>query len=110
MARGEGMGGARRGRILVAAVAALVTMLALTSSAAASPHVRTGTPRGIIPHHKGGTAFIGQFQYPQPSLQYYGGPVLRTNETFAIFWDPAGRFSQSYRDLIVRYLQDVAAD
>src|SRR4051812_10932863 len=49
-------------------------------------------------------------QTPQPSVQYWGGPVLRTNETFVVFWDPNGQLSQSYRDLVVRYFQDVAAD
>jgi PKD repeat protein len=86
-----------------------LVLLAAAPLSAAAP-VRAGKPGGIVPHHKG-TMTVGAFtQFPQASLQYYGGPVLRTNETFAIFWDPAGKLSQSYRDLVVRYLQDVAAD
>ena len=49
-------------------------------------------------------------QFPQGSVQYWGGPVLRTNETFVVFWDPAGQLDQAYRDLVVRYFSDVAAD
>ncbi|MDT4915346.1 MAG: hypothetical protein QOH89_46 [Pseudonocardiales bacterium] len=52
----------------------------------------------------------GAVQFPQPLVQYWGGPVLRTNETFVVFWDPTGALSQSYRDLVVRYFQDVAVD
>jgi hypothetical protein len=49
-------------------------------------------------------------QFGQPLIEYWGGPVLRTNETFVVFWDAAGQLSQSYRDLVVRYFTDVAAD
>ena len=74
------------------------------------PSVQTGKPHGVVPHRKA-SALPTTFQLsPDVPLVYRGGPVLRTNETFAIFWDPEGRLSQSYRDLVVRYLQDVAAD
>jgi hypothetical protein len=92
----------------VAATAVAAAALVATS-ATASP-VQTGKARGFVPHHK--SAFPpASFQLsPDSSLQYFGGPVLRTNETFAIFWDPAGRLSASYRDLVIRYLKDIAAD
>src|SRR5690349_24395271 len=39
---------------------------------------------------------------------YWGGPVVLANHrTHAIFWGTG--FSQSYKNLIVRFLQDVAA-
>jgi PKD repeat protein len=41
-------------------------------------------------------------------LPYWGGPVLRTNETFVIFRDPDGALSPGYRDLVLRYFADVA--
>ena len=44
-------------------------------------------------------------------LIYHGGPVMRTNKTFAIYWVPSGRSMVSgYRSTIDRYLHDVAAD
>jgi PKD repeat protein len=91
-------------------IVGVVLALVATAPAAAAAPVRAGKPGGIVRHHKG-TTFFGNFtQFPQGSLEYYGGPVLRTNQTYAIFWDPAGKLSQPYRDLVVRYLQDVAAD
>ena len=58
--------------------------------------------------HRGGVE--GGFPNPQPMLQYFGGPVLHSHETFAVFWDPAGELPQSYRDLVTRFLGDVAAE
>jgi hypothetical protein len=88
----------------------LALVFAYAVPAGATPAVRTGSPRGVVTHHKG-TSTVGFHYYlPQPSLQYYGGPVLRQNDTFVLFWDPAGRLSQTYRDLVVRYFEDVAAD
>src|SRR5215471_20906539 len=97
---------ARRSMLLIVVVLlALVT----TSPVSADAPVQAGKPAGVVRHHK--STIVGSFaQFPQPSLQYYGGPVLRTNQTYAIFWDPAGKLSQSYRNLVVQYLQDVAAD
>jgi len=44
------------------------------------------------------------------NLLYNGGPVMRANTTHAIFWSPAGfSMTSSYRQLVDRYLTDVAA-
>lgn len=95
---------------VLGAIAASVIIVKMTGAVpAAQAQVTVGTPGGVIPHHKG-TGTVGILQFPQGPLQYYGGPVLRTNETFAIFWDPSNSLSQAYRDLVIRYLQDVAAD
>jgi PKD domain len=72
--------------------------------------VRTGQARGLVPHRAAKSAFPTFQLSPDIPLDYLGGPVLRTNETFAVFWDPQGRLSQPYRDLVVRYLRDVAHD
>ncbi|HET6876970.1 MAG TPA: IPT/TIG domain-containing protein [Jatrophihabitans sp.] len=52
-----------------------------------------------------------------PPLQYYGGPVMSVPSVGGkvvvtpIFWSPAGyAFADSYKQLLVRYLDDVAAD
>lgn len=46
-------------------------------------------------------------------IPYLGGPVLHSNRTHAIFWEPAGSgltFDPGYEGLVQRFLLDVAAD
>ena len=46
-------------------------------------------------------------------LPYGGGPVLHSNRTHLIFWEPAGSglcFDPGYESLIETFLNDVAAD
>src|SRR5271165_1039080 len=42
-------------------------------------------------------------------LDYHGGPVLHSNTTYAIFWDPSNRYPSSTRSNISKYFTDVAA-
>jgi hypothetical protein len=45
------------------------------------------------------------------NLVYHGGPVMRTNKTFAIYWIPSGwSMVSGYRSTINRYFVDVARD
>lgn len=47
------------------------------------------------------------------ALDYQGGPVLHSNRTHLIFWQPSGSgmtFDAGYEALIQRFLQQVAAD
>jgi len=47
------------------------------------------------------------------NLPYDGGPVLHSNRTHVIFWEPDGSglsFEPGYRSLIDTFLSDVAAD
>jgi hypothetical protein len=102
-------------RICGSLTAFAVALACFTAAPAfGAARLTSGKPGGVIPHHKqggGGALPVGSFfQNQRSSLRYWGGPVLRTNETFAIFWDPAGALPPSYRSLISRYLQDVAAD
>ncbi len=49
----------------------------------------------------------------EADLPYGGGPVLHSNRTHPIFWQPAGSgltFDPGYESLIERFLTDVAAD
>jgi hypothetical protein len=49
----------------------------------------------------------------EANLPYEGGPVLHSNRTHVIFWDPAGSglsFDPGYQSLIETFLIDVAAD
>src|SRR4051812_43918224 len=71
--------------------------------------------RGIAGHQEAGLSVGVGLAAPSPGtaaapLQYLGGRVLRTNETFAIFWDPGNAFPTGYKDLVAQFLQDVAAD
>ena len=45
------------------------------------------------------------------NLFYHGGPVMRTNTTYAIYWVPPGYFvSSGYVSIIDQYFANVAAD
>ncbi len=44
------------------------------------------------------------------NINYFGGPVMHRETTYAIFWDPGHRFKTKTKDLITRYLRDVAHD
>jgi hypothetical protein len=46
-----------------------------------------------------------------PPLEYHGGPVMHSQEAFAVFWVPSGySFPAGYEEAIETYLEDVAAD
>jgi PKD repeat protein len=50
---------------------------------------------------------------PSPScnMTYHNGPLLITNTTHIVYWEPSGfTVSSNYHSLIERYLGDVAAD
>ncbi len=54
-----------------------------------------------------------QSALPSPALPYGGGPVLHSNRTHPIFWEPAGSgltFDAGYESLIETFLVDDAAD
>jgi len=94
---------------LVLGISAVALMLAATVTAHAgdagsSSHGRGGiaTVRPTKPRFWGASGSV---------LDYHGGPVMRTNSTFAIYWSPAGATWQSgYRETINGYFANVAAD
>lgn len=43
-------------------------------------------------------------------LQYHGGPVLHTSDSYAIYWDPTGSYNSHWMELIDGYLHNVGAD
>jgi PKD domain len=43
-------------------------------------------------------------------LQYHGGPVLHSSDSYAIYWDPTGTYRGDWKQLINGYLQGVGAD
>jgi hypothetical protein len=88
--------------LLTALAAALASQTALASGAPTVPARHTG---GFVPVR--GTAVASPSA--ASNLVYHGGPVMRVNRTYAIYWQPAGySFSPNYKTLIDRYFSDVA--
>jgi Ca2+-binding RTX toxin-like protein len=56
------------------------------------------------------TGASSTIDYGPGTLQYYGGRVLHTNETYLVFWDPANALDPAYKALMVQFLQDVGTD
>jgi hypothetical protein len=104
-----------RRRIAVLAALAVAVLI----PAAAQAHVISGvvgdvptgaqvTPTDVTPN-----AHISSLPMRELDLPYIGGPVLHSNRTHPIFWQPAGSglaFDPGYEALIEKFLTDVAAD
>jgi hypothetical protein len=99
----------RRVAFVVAVAAVFVVPAFASSPTPENPAGRSGDILGIVPafdasHNAGGGGAGG-------NLAYHGGPVLHTNKTYAIYWQPAGySVSSNYQSLINRFFTDVAAD
>src|SRR6266581_3479547 len=97
------------------------TMRAATIAVSISLGAGVGTPAGATPPRPA-TSVPGRILGLVPSraavstatvanLLYHGGPVMRTNKTFAIYWVPSGwSMVSGYRSTINRYFVDVARD
>jgi hypothetical protein len=92
----------------------VIAAAALVLTATVSAHAEDGTRRT---RGRGGIASARTVGGPKSwgasnaALTYHGGPVMRSNSTFAIFWAPSGSTWQSgYRNTIKSYFADVAAD
>jgi hypothetical protein len=104
------VGGAQRGLlILLVGVAAL----AGAQSALASRLVRAraaGAPRGIVPARPLVPGPAPLTASTPANLSYHGGPVMRTNTTYAIYWVPSGySVSTAYESTINGFFQNVSA-
>src|SRR5581483_10706759 len=74
---------------------------ALAQPGATQPHAALGVVRV-----RGGSAST---MLGSGNLTYHGGPVMRTNQTYAIYWVPPGySIASGYDTLINQYLGDVA--
>ena len=92
-------------KVVVVASALLCLCLTAASALASPPEAKRG-PLGIVPAHNQAAKRGGG-----SNLTYHGGPVMQTNNTYAIYWDPAGFTMQSnYATTIDQFLGDVAAD
>src|SRR5262249_25277685 len=54
-------------------------------------------------------ALASDLTLPSSGLCSHGGPVMRTNETFALTWDPLRRYWETTRNHLEGFLGDVAA-
>jgi len=90
--------------LLVGIAAALAAQTALASGGPKLPARHTG---GYVPAN--GMHVVTPYSSAN-DLEYHGGPVMRTNKTYAIYWQPTGySFSTNYKTLIDQYFTDVAA-
>src|SRR5471032_2768639 len=90
----------------------LVLMFASSASAMRSGS-STRAGGGFMPRTAGGGHTLTVAGVPAISssnLIYHGGPVMRTNTTYAIYWRPPGTtYDANYESDINRYFSDVAA-
>jgi hypothetical protein len=92
--------------VLFSAVVAVFASSHLQGAHAASPSVPARHTGGYVPAH----GSVVTPAAPGQNLTYHGGPVMRVNKTYAIYWQPSGySFSANYKTLINRYFSDVAA-
>jgi hypothetical protein len=103
------------GKRSVAAIGltALVVGLAVLPSSSAAPAAqgpRSGSKAGIVPTRQAAASVALAGPRGLPPLTYHGGPIMKTNKTYAIYWVPSGySVSAQYKALIDQYFGDVAA-
>lgn len=106
----------RRWLTLLVASAAC-TLLGAATAQAVVVTGGEGQKFGIAPHLT--VLDTGTFD-PFTALEYGGGPVVHTNATYAIYWDPAklragdpgrpGKFHGDWQELINGFLQGIGAE
>jgi hypothetical protein len=100
----------------VAFVLILVLLAALPATAGAVVRSTPAGPVSYLPLEEegaaGGTGPLGAtFPSGSPPLEWHGGPVMTSQEAFAIFWAPSGfSFPSGYEAAITEYLENVAGD
>jgi hypothetical protein len=98
--------------------ATLAALAALAVGAAPAGAVVANTPNGRVGYlplngSPASAAAPKGFTEPtgEPPLVYHGGPVMHSQEAYAIFWAPSGfTFPSGYTAAIEEYLENVASD
>ena len=62
-------------------------------------YTRTGAPRAAL-----------TTPFSAGNLLWQGGPVMHSNTTHAIYWDPSGELSSTYHSAVESFLTNVGAD
>jgi hypothetical protein len=96
---------------IVLAIASLVVSTGLAIADSPSPYRAAGAGtdiRGIVPTKAEAHAFAGKGG-SGGNLTYHGGKVLRSNNTYTIFWFPSAPSDGNYKTVINRYFDDVQA-
>jgi len=96
-------------RLLLTAALGLVAALS-TAVPGASAHTLSGVAADVP---TGGHGIRSASRAHTASLDYYNGPVLHSNRTHLIFWQPSGSglsFDPGYEALIATFMSQVAAD
>jgi hypothetical protein len=108
--------GRKRATIATAMVVLLLGGSGASAASAESPaHNPRGALLGVVPRSENpmerSQMHAALRAASTAGLTYHGGPVMRTNRSYTIFWQAgATGFGASYATLIDRYLRDVAAD
>jgi IPT/TIG domain len=102
------------GRLVLVAVAAAIAVPAgaqARTATALSATAASGPIAGVVRARPTGLNALGTLRTAAVSnLVYGGGPVMRTNRVYAIYWLPPGSsLGPSYRTIVDGYLQNVAA-
>jgi hypothetical protein len=96
----------------------IVGAVALSAACAASA-TAAGTPSGVTPDIPAGVhAPPAVTRSPAASLEWQGGPVMHSNRTHVIFWNPSNcafnshacSYDSGYQALVQQFLTNVAAD
>ena len=98
----------RRLTLLIGAIAILSSALLLAAAPA-------GAVIKEVEVEPGKKASFGLQQRTAPKiqvapLQYHGGPVLHSSDSYAIYWDPDGIYRGDWQRLIDKYFQNVGAE
>jgi hypothetical protein len=91
---------ARSRALLGFAVTALATAALLLGAA----------PAGAVLTGEFGQEGRGKPTIKVEPLQYHGGPVLHSSDSYAIYWDPSGAYRGDWMQLINEYLHNVGSD
>lgn len=102
-----------RWRLLVASALAVALVTPAGARGATPASGSMGLPSrnilGLVPVHSPSGRVARPYLQANP-LIYHGSSVMRTNQTYAVYWDPASyTMSANYRSIIDGYLQNVAA-
>src|SRR5664279_2883191 len=107
-----------RTRLRVALPSVLIAVCGFALSASPAGAVVVNTENGPVSYlplngatTPGGSPLHSSVPTGEPPLLYHGGPVMHSQQSYAIFWAPAGySFPSGYTTAIEGFLKNVATD